>query len=326
MAALRETYQSVSKKMSDQQLNDTALSALLYAKFRVGAPELKQIGLEIQKRAVPPLNPDQNNEAEYQSLMNELHSNYSTTRAKLILPLARKKLTEITQTPSSSKDLVAFARASISYIRGLCLDEYDLWGEWFHGQGGLYDFLETICEPLYDHLRPRIIHETDIRNLCQLCTLLQTRYFVDPEDETEQQDTNQLDFSILIQPALQDVQTRLVFRAQAFLRDEIERYKPRPEDIDYPMRSKQVSLTTVTDTQISGRKDTSAETMIDMTKTAKEGDETGAQEQDGKWDFETQTALKGWYPTLRKAIWLLSRIYRLVNVSSMSPSESQNQC
>lgn len=298
-------------------MNDTALSALLYAKFRVGAPELKQIGIEIQKRAVPPLNADQNNGAEYQSLMNELHSNYSATRVRLILPLARKKLNEITQTPSSSKDLVAFARASISYIRGLCLDEYDLWGEWFHGQGGLYDFLETICEPLYDHLRPRIIHETGIVNLCQLCTLLQTRYFLDPEEEPEQTETNQLDFSVLIQPALQDVQARLVFRAQAVLHAEIERYKPRPEDIDYPMHSRQTSLT-VTDTQISGKKDTTADTMIDMTRPTNEGDETGnaqEKEKEGKWDFETQTALKGWYPTLRKAIWLLSRIYRLVNVS-----------
>lgn len=277
---------------------------------------MKHIGVEIQKRAVPPLNPEQNNEAEYQSLMNELHSNYAATRARLVVPLARKKLIEITQTPSSSKDLVSFARASISYIRGLCLDEYDLWGEWFHGHAGLYDFLEALCEPLYDHLRPRIIHETDIVNLCQLCTLLQTRYFLDPEEETEPTDTNQLDFSVLIQPALQDVQTRLVFRAQAVLHDGIERYKPRPEDIDYPMHSRQVSLT-ITDTQISGKRDTTADTMIDMTQAANEGGKPGeaSQERDGKWDFETQTALKGWYPTLRKAIWLLSRIYRLVNVS-----------
>lgn len=317
VSSLKDIYQNVSKKISDQQLNETALSALLYAKFRVGAPELKQIGVEIQKRAVPPLNPDQNNEAEYQSLMNELHSSYSATRAKLILPLARKKLSEITQTPSSSKDLVAFARASISYIRGLCLDEYDLWGEWFHGQGGLYDFLETLCEPLYDHLRPRIIHESDIVRLCQLCNLLQTRYFLDPEEEPEQVETNQLDFSVLIQPALQDVQARLVFRALAVLHDEIERYKPRPEDIDYPMRNRQVSLT-VSDTQISGKKDTSADTLIDMT--AKKGDDAGeSTQEDGKWDFETQTALKGWYPTLRKAIWLLSRIYRLVNVRELRP-------
>ncbi|CAG8269392.1 unnamed protein product [Penicillium salamii] len=312
VSSLKDIHQNVSKKISDQQLNDTALSALLYAKFRVGAPELKQIGVEIQKRAVPPLNPDQNDEAEYQSLMNELHSNYSAIRTKLIVPLARKKLIEITQTPSSSKDLVSFARASISYIRGLCLDEYDLWGEWFHGQGGLYEFLETLCEPLYDHLRPRIIHESDIVKLCQLCNLLQTRYFSDPEEEQEQTETNHLDFSGLIQPGLQDVQARLVFRAQAVLHDEIERYKPRPEDIDYPMRNRQVSLT-VSDTQISGKKDTSADTLIDMT--AKPEIEAGdiPQDSDCKWDFETQTALKGWYPTLRKAIWLLSRIYRLVN-------------
>ena len=262
------------------------------------------------------MNSEQNNEAEYQSLMNELHNNYAATRVKLIVPLARKKLNEIAQTPSASKDLVAFARASISYIRGLCLDEYDLWGEWFHGQAGLYDFLETICEPLYDHLRPRIIHENDMSTLCQLCTLLQTRYFLDPEEDPEQTDLNQLDFSALIQPALEDIQTRLVFRAQAVLRDEIERYKPRPEDTDYPMRSKQVSLT-VTDTQISGTKDILANTMVETkAPLVDDGNENSTtSDQDGKWDFETQTALKGWYPTLRKAIWLLSRIYRLVNVN-----------
>ncbi|KAJ5493106.1 hypothetical protein N7539_001852 [Penicillium diatomitis] len=313
VSSLREIYSNVSKKIADQSLNEAALSALLYAKFRVGAPELKQIGVEIQKRAVPPLNSEQNNEAEYQSLMNELHSNYAATRVRLVVPLARKKLNEISQTPSSSKDLVAFARASISYIRGLCLDEYDLWGEWFHGQTGLYDFLETICEPLYDHLRPRIIHETDMGTLCQLCTLLQTRYFLDPEEEMEQGEANQLDFSVLIQPALQDIQTRLVFRAQAVLRDEIERYKPRPEDIDYPMRSKQVSLS-VTDTQISDTKDMLVRTMLETKASVEGGSErAAAQDQDEKWDFETQTALKGWYPTLRRAIWLLSRIYRLVN-------------
>ena len=54
VSSLRDVYASVAKKVTDQQLNDAALSALLYAKFRVGAPELKQIGLEIQKRAAPP--------------------------------------------------------------------------------------------------------------------------------------------------------------------------------------------------------------------------------------------------------------------------------
>ncbi|GMF68709.1 unnamed protein product [Aspergillus oryzae] len=267
------------------------MSALLYAKFRVGAPELKQIGLEIQKRAVPPLDPEQGTEAEYQSLLNELHANYAAIRGKLIVPLVRKKLNEIAQAPSTSTDLVAFARGSISYIRGVCLDEFDLWGEWFHGQGGLYDFLETICEPLYDHLQPRIIHEDKIIKLCQLCALLQTRYLFDQEEETEPTDANQLDFSTLIQPVLEDVQTRLVFRAQAFLRDEIERYKPRPDDLDYPARNKQASIS-VTDGQISGRKVTATDALANLPKPAKQP-EDGADspsEQDSKWDFESQVS------------------------------------
>ncbi|PLB36105.1 Golgi transport complex subunit COG3 [Aspergillus candidus] len=316
VAALRDIYLNVSKKIADKQLNDTTMSALLYAKFRVGAPELKQIGLEIQKRAVPPLDPDQGSEAEYQSLLNELQDNYAATRSKLIVPLVRKQLHEISQAPSTSTDLVSFARGSISYIRGVCLDEYDLWGEWFHGQGGLYYFLESICEPLYDHLRPRIIHEDKIIRLCQLCTLLQTRYIFDQEEETETTDANQLDFPALIQPALEDVQTRLVFRAQAFLYDEIERYKPGPDDLDYPARNKQVAnAVTEGENQISGRKIAPVDVLVNLSKPSKQGEENSEspQEQDPKWDFESQTALSGWYPTLRKAIWLLSRIYRLVN-------------
>jgi conserved oligomeric Golgi complex subunit 3 len=312
VTALREISFGVLKRIADRQLNDTTMSALLYAKFRVGASELKQIGVEIQKRAVPPLDLEQGSEAEYQSLMNELYTSFSATRGKLIIPLVRKKLNDIAQAPSTSRDVVSFARASISYIRGICLDEFDLWGEWFHGQEGLYDFLEAICEPLYDHLRPKIIHEDKLVKLCQLCTLLQTRYLSDPEDEAEYIDPNQLDFSVLIQPALEDAQTRLVFRTQAILRDEIERYKPRPEDIDYPARNRRVLTSS---NQISGRKaHSSTEAALPQTPKIVDEDVDSPTERDAMWDFDSQSALDGWYPTLRKAIWLLSRIYRLVNV------------
>ncbi|KAJ9211863.1 hypothetical protein DTO166G4_6515 [Paecilomyces variotii] len=317
VSALREISSGVSKRVAEKQLNETTISALLYAKFRVGAPELKQIGLEIQKRAVPSLDPDQGAEAEYQGLITELHSNFSATRSKFIIPLVRKKLNDIAQAPSTSTDLVGFARASISYIRGICLDEFELWGEWFHGQTGLYEFLESICEPLYDHLRPRILREDKLVKLCQLCSLLQTRYLSDPEDENEYLDPNQLDFSVLIQPALEDVQTRLVFRTQAILRDEIERYKPRPEDIDYPALNKRITVS-ATGNQISGRKVSTAEPTTPLPKTpmiVEEDTDSVAEGELGevRWDFDSQADAQGWYPTLRKTIWLLSRIYRLVN-------------
>ncbi|KAK2738945.1 Golgi transport complex subunit 3 [Myotisia sp. PD_48] len=313
VSALREISSGVAKRIADRQLNDTTMSALLYAKFRVGAAEMKNLGLEIQKRAVPPVDPEQGAEAEYQSLLNELHTSFAATRGKLVIPLVRKRLSDIAIAPSTSKDLVAFARTSISYIRGICLDEFELWGEWFHDRQGLYDFLESICDPLYDHLRPRIIRENKLVKLCQLCTLLQTRYLMDSEEEEYTVDPHQLDFSVLIQPALEDSQTRLVFLAQAILRDEIEKFKPRPEDIDYPAKNKHASLTVTNNSSpaVSGKREASNIEPKVPTVVDEELDSPTAK--DAQWDFTTRSLFEGWYPTLSKAIWLLSRIYRLVN-------------
>jgi hypothetical protein len=313
--ALREIAADVAKRIADRQLNDTTMSALLYAKFRVGAPELKQLGLEIQKRAVLPAGAAPGAEAEYQSLMNELYQSYSTTRGRLILPIVAKKINEIAQAPSTSKDVVSFARSSISYIRGICIDEHDLWREWFDGDGGMYDFLEAMCEPLYDHLRPRTIHETQILKLCELCTLLQTRYMEDDEDEQSPIEADRLDFSVLVHPALQDAQNRLVFLSLAILRDDIERYKPKPEDLDYPAKNKKLAGQGAKSNQpvLSGKKQNKSEipptpTMPKTPMVVEEDDP------ESRWNFNTEAAFKDWYPTLRKAIWLLSKIYRLVHV------------
>lgn len=316
VGGLRKIASDVSRRIVDKQLNDTTMSALLYAKFRFGASELKEVAQEIRKRAYLPAGAEPGAEAEYRGLMNELYTSYSATRGKLVIPLARKKIADIAMAPSTSKDLVAFARSSIGYTRGVCSDEYELWREWFEGEDGLYDFLESACEPLYDHLRPRIIHETQLLKLCELCTLLQTRYMHDQDEEAEPVEAGQFDFSLLIHTALEDAQTRLVFMAQAVLRNEIERYKPTKEELDYPARNRQVSLSGTKKQRsaaMSGRKGSNPEPATPMPKTpvvVEEGDSPN-----GRWGFDTEAAFQGWYPTLRKAIWLLSRIYRLVNVS-----------
>ncbi|KAK7182820.1 hypothetical protein DPSP01_010076 [Paraphaeosphaeria sporulosa] len=314
--ALREIAADVAKRIADRQLNDTTSSALLYAKFRVGAPELKQMGLEIQKRAVLPAGAEPGAEAEYQSLMNELYQSYSATRGRLILPMVTKKIGEIAQAPSSANDLVAFARSSISYMRRICSDESDLWAEWFDGDRGMYDYLEAMCEPMYDHLRPRTIHETQILKLCELSTFIQTQYMEDDDDDESPLEAPRLDFQNLVQPALHDAQNRLVFLSLAVLRDDIERYKPKPEDLQYPLKNKKQALSGSKSGQpaLSGKKEPKTDLpptpQMPKTPTVVEEDDS-----DAKYSFNTEAAFKDWYPTLRKAIWLLSKIYRLVHSS-----------
>lgn len=282
---------------------------------------MKELGLEIQKRATVPADQEQAAEPEYQSLMNELYQSYSATRGRLLLPIVTKKLAEIAAV-DSSKELLHFARSAIGYVRGVCLDEYDLWGDWFVGENGMYDFLEAVCEPLYDHLRPRTIHETKMPKLCELCTFIQTRYMESDDDDDEDASLHgyslkALDFAALIQPALEDAQTRLVFLALAVLRDDIENYKVKPEDVAYPKKSRrQSSVTNGKQPVLSGRKNSiksPPETPVPKTPMIVD-EEDGAGDFDARWGLDADKQSAAWYPTLRKAIWLLSRIYRLVNV------------
>lgn len=50
VSSLRETSADVSKRMAAQNLTETTQSALLYARFRVNAPELRDLVGEIEKR------------------------------------------------------------------------------------------------------------------------------------------------------------------------------------------------------------------------------------------------------------------------------------
>lgn len=69
-----------------------------------------------------------------------------------MFPIISRKLTEMASVDNAMGDSIAFAKTAIGFVRGICLDEYDLWGDWFAGDGGVYEFLEAMCEPLYDHL------------------------------------------------------------------------------------------------------------------------------------------------------------------------------
>ncbi|KAK3708141.1 Golgi transport complex subunit 3 [Vermiconidia calcicola] len=328
--SLGDIAADVSKRTHGGQLKGTTHSALLYAKFRVPAPELKELGLEIQKRAVPtPDDVDAGREPEYMSLMRELYQSYSATRGRLMLPLVSKKMAELGGT-SQQSDVLAFAKFSLGFMRGICLDEYELWFEWFETEGALYDFLESLLEPMYDYLRPLTIHETKLEKLCELCAMIQSRY-MDMDSDDEGDDTRsaisgpapnvrslgqQLDFASLVQPGLQDAQTRLVFLAMSALRDDIEHYKPKPQDLDWPKKTSTSGTNGASkEPVLSGKR--IATPVAPATKTPAGADD---QPDDGESMFskhltstEDSATSQHWYPTLLKAVGLLRRIYRLVN-------------
>lgn len=125
-------------------------------------------------------------------------------------------------------------------------------------------YLETLCDYLYDDLRPRILHEPRLTALCEVCTVLQALMVLDvtssamasstpsgsdadsdDEDEDEDDDLTvdldtpkkglgRLHISHLLQMVLQDAQTRLFFKAQSVIQSDIRYFVPKAEDLAYP--------------------------------------------------------------------------------------------
>lgn len=264
----KETANDVNKRLKARTLNDITQPALLYAKFKMDAPAMGALVEEIRKRCVK--------HEEYSSLLDDCLNCLFDIRRRLIAPIVQRKITDLAMT----KEIIPFARASIGFAKDFCNDEYDLFCSYFPAGGDeIYSCLFGICEPLFENLRPRIIRETQLSVLCELCFLLQS-HAPNPDDEDEENEVRGLDFSIVLRSVLDSAQTRVVFRAQNVIRQEIQNYTPKEEDVNYPHNNQILAQSRVDD-----------------------ADENG-----------TKTLHQGWYPTLRKSIWLLSTIYRLINV------------
>lgn len=148
----------------------------------------------------------------------------------------------------------------------MCTEEFKLYRLFFNsGETKFYSYLETLCDYLYDDLRPRILHEQRLQVLRDVCTVLQALMVLDVDDpdnivalddSSEADDEDQLSLSLedprtaetrpfalrklrvghLLQLILQDAQTRLVFRSQAILQTEVRHYVPKGDDLDYPSK------------------------------------------------------------------------------------------
>jgi conserved oligomeric Golgi complex subunit 3 len=128
----------------------------------------------------------------------------------------------------------------------------------------------------------------NVSNLNSTLILAEDSYF----------DVAQLEFGSLVQPALQDAQSRLVFRTENLIINEIQNFAPKDKDLDYP-NLLHVSASTSAATAKSPEQDIMSPNL-------------GSGEY-----FDSEVLFQGWYPTLRKSIWILSKIYRLVNVLSV---------
>ena len=90
--------------------------------------------------------------------------------------------------------------------------------------------IESVCQPLYDQLRPSLLSARELPILCEVVLILRNEVL---NGLSEGGDAS----APLLRPVhrlVQDAQERITFRVQAFVREQIRGFQPEPEDLAYP--------------------------------------------------------------------------------------------
>ncbi|PLW34272.1 hypothetical protein PCANC_17678 [Puccinia coronata f. sp. avenae] len=150
-----------------------------------------------------------------------------------------------------------------------------------------------------EFMKLNILHEQKLDLLCDLATI--SNVMIDMDSNLIEADQSRFKFSTLLKPILQDIQTRLVFRAQAIIQMDVANYLPKHDDLDYHNKLIQADQKGQQAGLKSKRSNHPPPPLLDHPHAPL------------KSRLPTESVQETWYPTLRKTLWVLSRLHTYVN-------------
>ncbi|CAM6127701.1 unnamed protein product [Calypogeia fissa] len=245
-------------------ISEGAETSVLYVRFEAAASELKLLMEAIESRA---------KSKEYGQVLTDCHTLYCEQRLSLVQGVVAQRISDY----AKKEQLSSLTRSGCAYLMQVCQLEHSLFDHFFPSSSSeaatLSPLVDPLCTALYDTLRPRLIHEADLDLLCELIDILKVEVL---DEQLGRRGDSAAGLRPTILRILGDVQERLTFRAQTYMRDEIANYVPSTEDLDYPAK---------------------------LESTAEAGDS----EED-----ELLNSYTAWYPPLEKTLSCLSKLYRCI--------------
>ena len=280
VSALRKATKNVQdaakgKKSSSGEYDEVVVeegseTALLYVRFRTGAVELRNLTEELEKRG---------HHEEYAALLSDCHVLYCEQRAALLTGSVRAKMRAIASA-ERGKDVLALARIGTAYLVEVCQAEYGLFKHFFpqtDPTGALAALMIPLGTYLSDILRPKYISITDLALLAQLVEALKSEILEDITKKTE----NALALEPALRRIMSDVQERLIFRAQTYVKDQVGNYRATADDLDFPAK------------------------LVRALQAKSKGD-------------DVEDDITNWYPPLERTLTCLSKLYRSVEVKTFA--------
>ncbi|KAM7489703.1 hypothetical protein LguiB_027187 [Lonicera macranthoides] len=240
-------------------------ASIIYVRFKAAASELKPVLEEIESRS---------SRKEYAQILAECHKLYCEQRLTLVRDIVRQRISEF----AKKEALPSLTRSGFAYLMQVCQLEHQLFYHFFPSSSedisSLAPLIDPLCIHLYDTLRPKLIHETNLDILCELVEILNVEVL---GEQVSRRGESLAGLRPTLDRILADVHERLTFRARTHIRDEIANYIPFGEDLDYPAKLER-----------------SAEMKSEITTA----------------DESQEDVIKTWYPPLEKTLSCLSKLYR----------------
>ncbi|XP_027176832.1 conserved oligomeric Golgi complex subunit 3 [Coffea eugenioides] len=244
-------------------VSEAVEASVIYVRFKAAANELKPVLEEIETRRP---------RKEYIQILAECHKLYCEQRLSLVKGIVQQRVSEF----SKKEELPSLTRSGCAYLMQVCQLEHQLFSHFFPSSSedtsSLAPLTDPLCTFLYDTLRPKLIHETNLDVLCELVDILKVEVL---GEHLSRRGESLAGLRPTLDRILADVHERLTFRARTHIRDEIANYLPLDEDLDYPSKLEQLA-------------------QVDT--------ETVSSDQNSD-------ASRIWYPPLEKTISCLSKLY-----------------
>lgn len=305
-----KTTESILHLKGNESLPDNtdAALALFYGRFQTILSKTKPVIEQIECKSYK--------KQEYDSLLLECHQYYWSQRGLVLGTSIQRSLNSVRE--KYNGDHCSLVRHSCALLLHASIDEHKLFYEFFSKQSsGLTAYLESLCTSLYDALRPFIIHINHLETLAEICCILR----IEMLDEYVQNNFEPLEgFGNICLQLLHDVQERLVFRAHLYLQSDVLHYNPSAGDLAYPEKLKMME-----DIAESIREETRQSRMKKISVSSSDSsvlepvsrshiimDSIYQKTHIGSSPADLHAM---WYPTVRRTLVCLSRLYRCVDRS-----------
>ncbi|KAJ2940633.1 hypothetical protein O0L34_g14741 [Tuta absoluta] len=294
------TEQVLAPRDEDQTAQETidTAYAVYFGKFQAAAPKLRMVIKEIEDRA--------EHNADYASLLSDIQREYASRRARVAGAPTAAALASAAN--KHLRDHCTLLRTSCSLLAHACRDESALYAHFYsQNSPALEEYLQSLCNGLYETLRPHIIHINHLETLAELCVILRVEVI---EEQVNNDPTTLNALGLAARALLQDAQERLVFRAHVHLRADVLLYRPAPGDLAYPDKLEMMEQIALSIQEQSLKRSDSRNSMVsDVSATSQEVANINVEAQ--RRPQASPADLHGmWYPAVRRTLAALSRLYR----------------